>query len=345
MKAKVLHIAFGQLLSLLIACTGIASKTLELRNASVPAFQSFFSYFFLAAIFTLYRYWNKMSTSSRCGGVHEATVEMWIYAVIAIMDVQANFLVLTAFRYANFATVAILLHMTVPIVTFLNCVILEKRFATCHYVGSAIAFLGCIIIFVSHFDSDYNSSEEVKGDLMVILCAFLYSCCNIGEEFCVSSGGNQAGNNYLCFMGSFAAFFTAIQLRTLEWDAFHSIVWSPMVYVGFAGYTLSIFLFYALGSVFFRIADSLLFNISLLTADVFTMIASYVFFNEPVSKYYYIALVLNGIGIYIYSLQDPEESKEIKSVRKGSLLKYSISEILEYQTPESINQSSINITK
>lgn len=297
-----LNVAFGQGLSVLIASSGIFSKLLETNGASLPAFQSFCSYFLLMVLFNLYRFVKSPKSA------FSLRVDIWVYLFLAVVDVQANYLVLLAFRYAHFATVGLLLHLTIPFVTFFSYIILNKRYFWKHYLGSAVALLGSVVIFVSAFENE--TAEELKGDIMCVGAALLYSISNVVQEWCVSQGGMDSSFEFLAIMSFFATFMTGSQFAMLEVNQIAQIGWTADVIGYLIGYAVAIFSFYSLASVFLRVAESLLFNLSLLTADIFTLIASYVIFKDHVSGYYIAALFLNACGIAIYSIDSPQELTE-----------------------------------
>ncbi|RLN88874.1 hypothetical protein BBJ28_00007312 [Nothophytophthora sp. Chile5] len=68
------------------------------------------------------------------------------------------------------------------------------------------------------------------------------------------------------------------------------------------GYVCVLFIFYVITSVFLRWAESLMFNLSLLTGPIFTVAVSYLIFDESVNKWYWLALALVYIGLITYSM-------------------------------------------
>lgn len=113
---------------------------------------------------------------------------LWLYLAIACVDLQANFMVLSAFRYANFATIALLLHFTIPFVTLLSYVFLGTRYCWKHYIGVAIALTGSVILSASDYQES-NNNDELKGDVIAIVSAFLYATANVTQEFCIGQNG------------------------------------------------------------------------------------------------------------------------------------------------------------
>ena len=62
---------------------------------------------------------------------------------------------------------------------------------------------------------------------------------------------------------------------------------------------------YQLTSVFLKVADAAVFNMSLLTSDVWAVVASYVIFRAPVSYLYFVAFAIIAGGLVLYNCQPP----------------------------------------
>lgn len=104
-------IALGQLLALLIAATAAASAQLNLLGLSFPTLQSSLNYLLLACTFNVVRLrqqaaqggdpsdgrWNDRPSLAQRFAL---TRKWWHYALLALLDVEANFLVVSAYRWA-----------------------------------------------------------------------------------------------------------------------------------------------------------------------------------------------------------------------------------------------------
>ena len=62
---------------------------------------------------------------------------------------------------------------------------------------------------------------------------------------------------------------------------------------------------YQLTSVFLKVADAAVFNMSLLTSDVWAVVASYAIFQARVSYLYFIAFAIIAGGLVLYNCQAP----------------------------------------
>ncbi len=80
----------AQILSLALAVCGVSSARLAERGAAVPTFQSFFTYSLLAVTVGS---WRAVQSPHA-----KLARPWWVYALLAMLDVQANTLVTKAYQ-------------------------------------------------------------------------------------------------------------------------------------------------------------------------------------------------------------------------------------------------------
>ena len=107
----------GQVISILIAGTGIFATLLSDCNpsANFPTFMNFLNYSILS-VYIIKRVvrisdWKLMVMP--LNEVH-LTNPLYIYAFAAVLDVEANFLVLTAYNYTSITSIMLLDCFTIP---------------------------------------------------------------------------------------------------------------------------------------------------------------------------------------------------------------------------------------
>jgi hypothetical protein len=94
-------VAVGQVISALVCSTGVFSKLLVLKGVSVPCSQSLLTYAMLAAVY--------LPVLARRGTLRSALRKHWgFFLAAAIADVEANYVIVTAYRYTNFTSVQLL---------------------------------------------------------------------------------------------------------------------------------------------------------------------------------------------------------------------------------------------
>ena len=97
----------GQFLSLLLCGTGVTSQLLVSRHdIEAPTSQTFITYVFLAAIFGV-------AVAIRSDFVTILRYNWWKYAILGVIDMEANYLVVLAYRYTNLTTVQVRDHVTI----------------------------------------------------------------------------------------------------------------------------------------------------------------------------------------------------------------------------------------
>ena len=97
----VVAIILGQFLSLLLCGTGVTSQLLETNfNIAVPTTQAFLNYALLTAIFGV-------TLATRSDFLRVLWKNWWKYAILGAIDVEANFLVILAYKYTNLTSVQV----------------------------------------------------------------------------------------------------------------------------------------------------------------------------------------------------------------------------------------------
>ncbi|ETI53512.1 hypothetical protein F441_03563 [Phytophthora nicotianae CJ01A1] len=304
-KFQFICFGFGQAIMLLNVASGILSKYLTLENASLPTLQSTCLYVMLGVVYLAVRFVRKTPLVG---------VPWWFYVILAVVDVEGNYFAVKAYNYANYATLSLILNMTVPFVTLFCYLFLKTRYSIRHYVGALIALCGSIVIFVSDYTSSANgtSSREVRGDMYALIAAAFYATSNVMIQAVVKTRNVDSNIEVLGFLGFWASIVSIIQVLILERSPIEAVDFTGRVYGYMAGYVCVLFVFYTITSVFLRWAESLMFNLSLLTGPIFTVAVSYLIFDEAVNKWYWLALALVYIGLICYSTA-PAPKENVKT--------------------------------
>ncbi|TMW62017.1 hypothetical protein Poli38472_009510 [Pythium oligandrum] len=312
-RFQLICFGFGQLIMFLNVITGVLSRYLTNENVSLPTLQSAFLYVSLAVVYLPIKFLYRRS--------HKINIPIWYYVLLALVDVEGNYFAVKAFNYANYVTVGLLLNLTVPFATFLCYFFLKTRYTWQHYLGAFISVCGSVVIFVVDYDASLNSSDgrEIRGDIYCVIAALFYASSNVMIQYVVKVRDMDANIELLGFLGLFASIISAIQICSLELGPIEDAVFNGRVYGYMIGFVATLFVFYTVVSIFLRWSESLMFNLSLLTNPVFTVIASYFFFDEPVKAWYWFALVLFYIGLTLYTLAPaPQESHKLEAAPEES---------------------------
>lgn len=158
--APLLH---GQCISILISGTGIFASLLSSKDANCPMLLSSLNYLLLS-LYMVMR-WRKHGT--------QLQLPWWSYLCVAILDVEANVLVVTAYNYTSITSIMLLDCFSIPCVMILSIIFLKTRYNTMHSIGVVVCLLGmgCIVLSDAYVDrgSDDNSRNPVKGDILCLV--------------------------------------------------------------------------------------------------------------------------------------------------------------------------------
>lgn len=145
-------------------------------------------------------------------------------------------------------------------------------------------------------------------------------------------------------MSPFNGFLIAtIQFFIMELKRFRSIEWSYDIILYTIGYVLCLFFMYSNTSSFLSANDSTLFNLSLLTSDIYAVLFSYFVFHHLVHWMYFVSFLLTFVGLMIYYKGGITTS--VESVQRASFLNEAVNNILNrnsHQMNETGSESEID---
>ena len=249
---------------------------------------------------------------------------LYFYIFAAFLDLEANFLVLSAYNYTSITSIMMLDCFTIPSAMLLSSYFLRAKYQTRHSIGVFICIMGLGCIIASDLRSGESGDNAVLGDLMCLLGAFLYACSNVLQEKVVKT---QNREEYLGMIGLCGACLSSIQCLICDFDSMRRSEWSLEMWLCILGFVACLFCMYVNTSLFLQSGDSTLFNLSLLTSDVYAVIFSYFFTGELVHWLYFVgfALILVGLTLY-HSTAKPVNVSTMCVVTSASFVPVSLSE-------------------
>ncbi|XP_058102338.1 uncharacterized protein LOC131246337 isoform X2 [Magnolia sinica] len=289
-KKTLLAIGLGQFVSLLITSTGFSSSELSRKGINAPTSQSFLNYVLLAIVY------GSMLIHRR----KALQMKWYYYLMLAIVDVEGNFLVVKAYQYTSLTSVMLLDCWTIPSVIFLTWMFLKTKYRLRKFVGVGVCVAGLVMVVFSdvHAHDRAGGSNPVKGDMLVIGGSMLYAISNVSEEFLVKSGDRI---ELMAMLGSFGAVISACQISILERNELQSIHWTASAVLPFIGFALAMFFFYSLVPILLKMSGSTMLNLSLLTSDMWAVFIRIFAYHEKVDWMYFIAFGAVAVGLVVYS--------------------------------------------
>lgn len=305
-KKTVISLALGQFVSLLITSTGFSSSELARKGINAPTSQSFANYVLLAIVYGGIRIYQKKKLQTK----------WYYYLLLALFDVEGNFLVVKAYQYTSLTSVMLLDCWTIPCVILFTWLFLKTKYRIRKFIGVAVCVAGLVLVVFSdvHAADRAGGSHPIKGDLLVIAGATLYGVTNTSEEFLVK---NVDRVEVMAMLGLFGAIISAIQIAILERNELKAIHWSAGALLPYSGFAAAMFLFYSTVPILLQISGSTMLNLSLLTSDMWAVLIRIFAYHEKVDWMYFIAFAGVVVGLIIYSGGSKEEENKTQVAASG----------------------------
>ncbi|XP_021764757.1 solute carrier family 35 member F2-like isoform X2 [Chenopodium quinoa] len=255
----------GQIISFTLATTSFAASYLATRGVDAPVTQSFFTYLGLTSIYGSIMLFRRK----------KLLVPWYYYALLAFVDVQGNFLCIKAFQYTSITSVTLFDCWTIVWVMILTWVFLGTRYNVWQYIGAATCVVGlCFALLSDARIGGGGGSRPLFGDFLVTVATLFYALSNVGEEFCVKQKDIV---EVISMLGVFG-----------------------MLILVFAGFAVGTCLFYSLLPLILKLSGATLFNLSILTSDMWAVIIRILFYHEEVNWLYYVSFAIVVMGLVIY---------------------------------------------
>ena len=202
-----------QLCALLLTGTGYFSQRLAERNVSAPAAQSFANYLLLALIFV-----PTLALTPRRRGLQRP--KPWHWLLVALADVEGNYLLVLAYRFTDLLSVSLLDAFTVPCVLLLSRCLFGVKYGARQLGAVALCLAGLAVLLASDALQRPPSSSAAEtsgaawlGDVLVLAGAALYAVSNVAQERLVQT---LDAAEYLAHLGAYGAVVSAAQAALLE---------------------------------------------------------------------------------------------------------------------------------
>ncbi|XP_063348688.1 solute carrier family 35 member F2-like [Pelmatolapia mariae] len=291
-------LAMGQGLAGLICGTAITSQFLASNfHVNTPILQSFLNYLLLTVTYTT-------MLLCRTGDGNFLQIlkrRWWKYLLLGLVDVEANYSVVKAYQYTTITSIQLLDCFVIPVLMGLSWWILKARYRLIHYVAVCICLLGVGAMVGADLlaGQDQGSTSNILlGDGLVLLSASLYAVSNVCQEYTVK---NLSRVEFLGMVGLFSTIISTIQMVILERNEIPAIQWSWEVGLLFAAYALCMYALYSFMPIVIKLSSATSVNLSLLTADLFSLFCGIFLFHYNFSGLYIVSLVVILIGFVAFN--------------------------------------------
>lgn len=242
----------------------------------------------------------------------------WVYPLVAFLDLQANCMAVRSLAFADYATVGLMLNLTIPFVSLLSCVVRGRKYTWRHALGCVLASCGSLVLFIDAYRRDQEgdeSSQQLHGCFVALLAAFLYGASNVTNQVCLKAHGVDVVVESLGMTSAWASGLTMVQMLVLERAQVTLIEWTSDVSVCFAAYIAAMLAFYALVSLVPQTFASPMYNLSILASNLYLAIASVSLFGEAPRGFFFLALVLVLVGLTMHCIEHAIAESEAEALK------------------------------
>ncbi|XP_038565355.1 solute carrier family 35 member F2-like isoform X1 [Micropterus salmoides] len=293
-------VVMGQVLSLLICGTAVSCEYLARAEVNTPMLQSFLNYALLLLIYTTILSLRKVSTGDR-NILQILRTEWWKYLVMGLADVEANYAVVKAYQLTTLTSIQLLDCFVIPVLMVLSWFLLKTRYRLVHFVAVIVCLLGVGAMVGADIlagRDQGSTSDVILGDSLVLLSAVLYAVSNVCQEYTVK---NLSRVEFLGMMGLFGTLISGIQLAVLETHAVAEIKWDFSISMLFAVFVVCMFGLYSFMPVVVKMTSATAVNLSLLTADLFSLFCGIFLFQYTFSTLYIVSFVVITVGFVMFN--------------------------------------------
>uniref|UniRef100_A0A3B1K6A1 Solute carrier family 35 member F2 n=1 Tax=Astyanax mexicanus TaxID=7994 RepID=A0A3B1K6A1_ASTMX len=288
----------GQGLSALICGTAVTSQYLASTwNLDVPMLQSFINYTLL-----FFTYTTALLFRTGDGNILQILkTKWWKYILLGLADVEANYAVVKAYQYTTLTSIQLLDCFIIPVLMILSWFFLKARYRIVHYVAVCVCLAGVGAMVGADLIAgrDQGSTSNILlGDGLVILSASLYAISNVCQEYTVK---NRSRMEFLGMLGLFGMLISGIQLGILEHAQIANIQWTWQIVLLLSGFGLCMYALYSCMPLVVKLTSATAVNLSLLTADLFSLFCGLFLFQYSFSGLYILSLVTIMVGFITFN--------------------------------------------
>ncbi|KAI1893931.1 hypothetical protein AGOR_G00128730 [Albula goreensis] len=290
--------AMGQGLSVFICGTAVSSQYLAVDfHVNTPMLQSFMNYALLCLMYT-----STLAFTKGDGNILQILkTKWWKYLLLGFTDVEANYAVVTAYQFTTLTSIQLLDCFVIPVLMVLSWFFLKTRYHAVHYVAVCICLLGVGTMVGADLIAgrDQGSTSNVLlGDGLVLVSATLYAISNVCQEYTVK---NCSRVEFLGMVGLFGTLISGIQMAALEHRNVAEIAWDWKIGLLFAAYALCMCALYSFMPMVVKMSSATAVNLSLLTADLFSLFCGVFLFHYIFSGLYVVSFLVITVGFVMFN--------------------------------------------
>ena len=323
MKKSLQKYAFGQVLSTILAATGLINGWLyEVKGMNIPAMQAALTYALILIGSSFYLLSESMKVKEKDSKKLSLYNLMKKYKLImfgsVIFDVAANWLVVKAFSELKIPEVMVFSGLSTPTAIAMALIWTRPRpkYTRLQVIGVMTALMA--IFFYFYLSQKDVMTRSLTGIICAVLSAFAYAASNNFQERVAQVMRPVEFLFGLGLIGSLISWFVVIvsfdEIEVLFQGIFNDFSVLILVFL----YAAILSSFYLLIPVYMSKHSAVSFNFSLLTANFLGIIGSWFLLEASYSNWLYMSVAFINFGLLLYyfgeeSTQIQDETKDEKT--------------------------------
>ncbi len=291
--------ALGQVLALNLAGTGVGSQYLSIHGCLFPTLQSSTLYILLLV------YLVPLSIVIYRRGMQG---RWWGYFICALLDVEANTIVIAAYQLTTMSSVMFLDCFSIPVAMVLSTILLRHRYSIFHAAAVVVAVTGMIVLIIADASTKTSVPHSIParllGDVLCLVGTTLYALSNVLQERLIR---HNSPVEFLAMVALFATPIALIQGTILgeSWGALHAS-WTPSSIAALALFLGCMFLQYSAVPCLLLLSSASFMNMSFLTSDLWGLGLSMALFGDEFSIWYLVAGGIIFVSLVVFLIRSPK---------------------------------------
>lgn len=167
--------------------------------------------------------------------------------IVAIIDAEANFLVVKAYAYTTILSIMLCDAMCIPAVVVISLLFLHSKFHWRHYLAVFLCLFGLALMILQDWrKSAGEGTHRVVGDLMALGASVLYAVSNICQEVLVK---HDDWKEFLGMIGIGGSVIAVVQLVLFEGKTLVTMHWDATIVLLLLGYVVALLGMYVITAV------------------------------------------------------------------------------------------------
>lgn len=223
----------------------------------------------------------------------------WKYIILALADVEGNFMAVKAFQDTNLLSAMLLDAWAIPVCMIFTWLWLRTKFHWTQYLGVFVCCIGLGLLVVSDQlqSSGGPGQSYITGDMLMVAAATCYGFTNATEEYFVRKVPLY---QVVGQMGMWGVIINGIQAAVLEHNGMRTAPWNGATIGFIVVYTFTMLVLYTVAPLLYRMASSTYFNLSILTSDFWGLCFGLGLYGYKPYWLYFVAYVIVIAGLIVY---------------------------------------------